>query len=74
MIVTKWHGGKGSKRRPEKPGQYQDQWERIFGKPKPEVKEHKKTPKHGVTKVHRDRTKYNRKRVDKSEFCSKIDI
>ena len=34
MIVSK-----GSKRRPEKPGQYQDQWERIFGKPKPEVKE-----------------------------------
>ena len=69
MIVSK-----GSKRRPEKPGQYQDQWERIFGKPKPEVKEHKKTPKHGVTKVHRDKTKYNRKKIDKSEFCSKIDI
>ena len=32
---------KGSKRRPEKPGQYQDEWEKIFGKPKPKIKEHK---------------------------------
>ena len=58
---------KGSKRRPEKDGEYQDQWEKIFGKPKPKVKEHKKTPKHGVTQVHKDRTKYDRKRIPQPE-------
>ena len=46
---------KGSKRRPEKPGVYQDNWEKVFGKPKPKIKERKKTPRHGVTKVHRDK-------------------
>ena len=55
--MSKWHGGKGSKRRPEKEGVYQDQWEKIFGKPEPKIKEHKKTPKHGVTQVHKDKTK-----------------
>jgi hypothetical protein len=67
---------KGSKRRPEKDGEYQDQWEKIFGKPKPEVKEHRKTPKHGVTKVHRDRTKYNRKdkNLDRTVNADIIDI
>ena len=30
---------KGSKRRPEKPGVYQDNWEKVFGKPKPKIKE-----------------------------------
>ena len=48
---------KGSKRRPEKDGEYQDNWEKIFGKPEPKVKEHKKTPKHAVTQVHKDRSK-----------------
>ena len=42
---------------------YQDRWEEVFGKPKPVVKERKKTPSHGVTRVHVDRTKYNRKKV-----------
>jgi hypothetical protein len=67
---------KGSKRRPEKDGQYQDQWEKIFGKPKPKVKEHRKTPRHGVTKVHRDRTKYNRKdkNLDRTANADIIDI
>ena len=64
---------KGSKRRPEKTGQYQDQWERIFGKPKPEVKEHKKTPKHGITQVHKDKTKYDRKKLDRTGIDSIID-
>jgi len=54
---------KGSKRRPETGTQYQDNWERIFGKPEPKIKEHKKTPSHGLTQVHRDRTKYNRKKL-----------
>ena len=30
--MTKWHGGKGSKRRPEEGGQYEANWEKIFGK------------------------------------------
>ena len=65
---------KGSKRRPEKDGEYQDQWEKIFGKPKPEVKEHRKTPKHGVTQVHKDKTKYNRKKLDRTANADIIDI
>ena len=72
--MTKWHGGKGSKRRPEKDGAYQDQWEKVFGKPEPKVKEHKKTPRHGVTKVHRDKTKYNRKKLDRTANADIIDI
>jgi hypothetical protein len=52
---------KGSKRRPEIDRQYQDNWERIFGKSKPKVKRHRKTPEHGKTLVHKDKTKYNRK-------------
>ena len=36
---------------------YADNWEKIFGKPEPKVKEHKKTPKHAVTQVHKDRSK-----------------
>jgi len=65
---------KGSKRRPEKDGTYQDQWEKIFGKPEPKIKEHKKTPKHGVTQVHKDKTKYNRKKLDRTANADIIDI
>ena len=53
---------KGSKRRPETGTAYADNWQRIFGKPEPKIKEHKKTPSHGLTQVHKDRTKYNRKK------------
>ena len=28
----KWHGGKGSKRRPEDKKKFDDNWEAIFGK------------------------------------------
>lgn len=60
--MTKWHGGKGSKQRPSKtPTQYQDNWEIIFGKKKPEVKSRKKTPKHGQSQIHEDKSKYKRK-------------
>ena len=58
---------KGSKRRPESGTDYQDNWEKIFGKPEPKIKEHKKTPSHGLTQVHKDRTKYDRK-VSKLEL------
>ena len=60
--MTQWHGGKGSRRRKSNEDKYSDEWERIFGKPQPKIKEHKKTPRHGLTKVHKDKTKYDRKK------------
>ena len=32
--MREWHGGKGSKRRPETDTSYQDNWEKIFNKKK----------------------------------------
>ena len=64
---------KGSKRRPEKDGQYQDQWEIIFGKKKQETKVRKVTPAHAKTQVQKDKTKYNRKKLDRTEINSIID-
>ena len=66
-MTKQWHGGKGSKQRPSEGTVYQDNWEKIFGKKKPKVKSHKKTPKHGLTQVHKDKSKYNRK-VTKQEL------
>lgn len=66
--MTQWHGGKGSKRRNSNEKKYADAWERIFGKPEPKIKEHKKTPSHGLTQVHKDKTKYNRKKVTRSDL------
>ena len=40
---------KGSKRRPTNEKQFRDNWDKIFGR--------KKTPKHGATQVHKDKTK-----------------
>ena len=55
--------GKGSKRRPTvvSDKQVKDNWEKIFGKKEPKVKTRKKTPKHSLTKVHKDKSKYQRK-------------
>ena len=55
--------GKGSKRRPTvvSDKQFQDNWEKVFGKKEPKVKTRKKTPKHSLTKVHKDKSKYQRK-------------
>ena len=57
-----WHGGKGSS--PRTPNSnYADNWEKIFGekkKPLPDVKARKVTPDQGSTKVHKDKTKYDR--------------
>ena len=42
--------GKGSKPRPIKNfEQFEENWDKIFGR--------KKTPKHGATKIHTDKTK-----------------
>lgn len=47
--------GKGDKRRPTMvtQKQFEDNWDKIFAR--------KKTPKHGATKQHKDKTKYDRK-------------
>ena len=56
--MTKWHGGKGSGRRSTADDDaYADNWERIFGKKKPEIKSRKHQPDHSVTQVHKDKTK-----------------
>ena len=55
--MTKWHGGKGSKRRPSDEQAYSDNWDRIFGTKEPEIKVRKSTPKHAKSQVHTDQTK-----------------
>ena len=42
--MTKWHGGKGSKQRPTKVSdkEFQDNWEKIFGKKKININDLKK--------------------------------
>ena len=48
--MTKWHGGKGSKPRPiTNQKQFEENWDSIFAR--------KKSPKHGATKIHTDKTK-----------------
>tara|TARA_B100001939_G_scaffold330868_1_gene328385 strand:- start:411 stop:641 length:231 start_codon:yes stop_codon:yes gene_type:complete len=59
--MSEWHGGKGSKRRNSNEKLYADNWEKIFGKKEPEIKVRKKIPSQGATKVHSDKSKYNRK-------------
>lgn len=34
--MSQWHGGKGSKRRPENQKAFSDNWDNIFGKKKKE--------------------------------------
>ena len=45
-MTSKWHGGKGSKQRPGNKSKFDENWERIFGKPydktvKPKPKDNK---------------------------------
>ena len=54
--MSNWHGGKGSKRRDSNEELYGDNWERIFGKKKPEIKSRKHQPDHSVTQVHKYKT------------------
>jgi hypothetical protein len=67
--MSNWHGGKGSKRRNSNEELYSSNWEKIFGKPEPKIKTRVITPKHGVSKVHSDKTKYTRK----SKYYDKLD-
>jgi hypothetical protein len=39
--MTKWHGGKGSKRRKEDKKKIDDNWDKIFGKNKKKEKKKK---------------------------------
>jgi hypothetical protein len=39
--MTKWHGGKGSKRRKEDKKKINDNWDKIFGKNKKKEKKKK---------------------------------
>ena len=34
-----------------------DNWDKIFGKKKPEISVRKATPTHATTQIHRDKTK-----------------
>ena len=45
MKKSNWHGGKGSGRRSHQDDKkYADNWEAIFGKPRPNIND-RKTPK-----------------------------
>ena len=63
-----WHGGKGSKRRNSNEEAYADGWELAFGKPEPRVKARKAQPKHSITQVHKDKTKYNRRTKNNAQL------
>ena len=59
--MSKWHGGKGSGRRTTANNSaYEDGWEKIFGKKKPDVKARKQIPSHGTTQVHKNKKKPSR--------------
>jgi hypothetical protein len=43
---SKWHGGKGSKRRPEENKKYEESWDKIWGnkkKKEPQISELRKS-------------------------------
>ena len=42
-MTTQWHGGKGSKRRPEDKKKFDDNWDKIFGKKDKKDKKDEKT-------------------------------
>jgi len=51
MKKSNWHGGKGSTPRTDTNSkQYQDNWEKIFGKPKPNINTRDKGVKNGKPK------------------------
>lgn len=51
--------GKGSKRRPTVIGEkeFEDNWEKAFGKKEPKLKVRKVTPTHAITQKHKDKSK-----------------
>ena len=60
-MSKQWHGGKGSGRRTTaNNAAYEDNWEKIFCKKKPDLKARKQTPSHGATQVHKNKKKPSR--------------
>lgn len=53
IMGKQWHGGKGDKPRNLNYDKYSEGWDAIFGN----VKARKKTPSHGNTQIHTDKTK-----------------
>ena len=53
IMGKQWHGGKGDKPRNQDHQKYAEGWDAIFGN----VKARKKTPSHGITQIHKDKTK-----------------
>mgnify|MGYP001191951809 CR=1 FL=1 len=56
-MSKQWHGGKGDTPRDPDHIKYNDGWERIFGRSKPEIKARKVQPSHSVTQTHKDKSK-----------------
>ena len=55
-MSKQWHGGKGSGRRTTaNNAAYDEGYDRIFGKKKPDIKVRKQTPSHGATQVHKNK-------------------
>ncbi len=42
-MTEKWHGGKGDKRRPEDKKRFDENFEKIFGKKRPDTNKNKDT-------------------------------
>ena len=53
IMGKQWHGGKGDEPRNINYNKYSEGWDAIFGN----VKARKKTPSHGSTQIHKDKTK-----------------
>ena len=47
MKKSNWHGGKGSTRRGSDDKKYSENWEKIFGKPRPNINTRGKGTKNG---------------------------
>ena len=47
MKKSNWHGGKGSGRRESDDKKYQENWEKIFGKSRPNINTRNKGTKNG---------------------------
>ena len=57
-IYKNSHGSKGANPRPGFYTQdYRDNWDKIFGKKKPEIKVRKEQPAHSITQMHTDTSK-----------------
>jgi len=67
--------GKGSKQRPRSVSKdkFDSNWDSIFSK-KIKIKVRKETPKHGLTSVHPDKTKYNRSKINREVMQEQLQL